>query len=356
MKRMKLKFLFALVWSFSLCGVLLQPAYARPVATELEVEESASPVDEPVCQSEESILNGLLADIPEEQLESVFQSNSPEFASAFNSCVDGGGDTAVCEEEAMQVALLDDQPQTEQPQPKKEPAKTPQQIKDELRKAMREHVFLMVNLYWMEHDMKVYGYWDQDGDGIADRLDRDSYNGHGVGKGYPRPIPGARADGHYNCEYFAQYFRQAFVAVFYERSQRNQCWKLEYQMHATIAFYYYYKGHDIYVFMEPQGGSAWFINTPTLPLNQMPGRGQNGVVNGIICYNTDKNAWTGVMRPDPKFPPLPGGIMDKLEGKGPIDMIPPIRQDILDKLPLPADKIKELKDLLEKAKNSRKDA
>lgn len=323
----------ALVSTVSLSVALLTPAHARPMIAELEVEEVSSVDDAPVCESEDSIIDGLLGSFSDDELESLYQQNNPKFAEAFNSCVDNGGNTSVCEEEAMELALL--APKTEftsfQEEPKKpttprRPARTPEQVKAELRKAMREHVFLMVNLYWMKKDMVDYGYWDQDGDGIADRLDRDSYNGHGVTKAYPRPIPGARADGHYNCEYFAQYFREAFVTVFGQdekgNNTKNECWKIEYNVHATIAFYYEYKGNDIYVFVEPQGGSAWFISMPTLPINSMPARGQNGRVNGIMCYNTDKNAWFGNARRPGAFA-LPPGIMDKLEGKTSLDDVLP---------------------------------
>jgi hypothetical protein len=201
------------------------------------------------------------------------------------------------------------------PAPKPVEALTEAELKQALKERMREYVFKMVNLYWKEHDLKTYGYWDQDGDGLADRLDQDSYNGHGVGKAYAKPIPGAREDGHYNCEYFAQNFWLAFRDVFYESNPKSQCWKLEYDGHATIAFYFEHKGESFYVFLEPQGGSSWFISLPQLPLNEMPARGSSRNVRGIMCHNLEENSWTGVER-YPGSKPLPKEILDQLlDGK-----------------------------------------
>ncbi len=215
----------------------------------------------------------------------------------------------------FQLIAFQDRDNTPPSTPKPLEAHTEAELKQTLKEKMREYVFKMVNLYWKEHDLKTYGYWDQDGDGLADRLDQDSYNGHGVGKAYPKPIPGAREDGHYNCEYFAQNFWLAYRDLFYESNPKNQCWKLEYDGHATIAFYFERKGESIYVFLEPQGGSSWFISLPQLPLNEMPARGSSRNIRGIMCHNLEENSWTGVER-FPGSKPLPAPILDQLlDGK-----------------------------------------
>lgn len=144
-----------------------------------------------------------------------------------------------------------------------------------------------VCLYWLNKDFNEFRNGDQDSDKIPDRVDRDSYHGHGKTRAadHPQPAPGSRADEHYNCEYFATNFWKAFVETVGQDG--GKCWIIHYAGHATVAWSY--KGE--FVIEEPQGGSPYFSKIPALVERNMPDRGQRATVGGAQVYNMPVNHW-----------------------------------------------------------------
>ncbi len=172
--------------------------------------------------------------------------------------------------------------------------------KDPTLVEIRKEVNKAVCEYWLEKDKNEPGGGNQDAEEersknlslIPDRLSNKSYNGHGVHKAYPHPIPGARADGHFNCEYFALYFRDAFVASFGDRG--GECWILHHSGHATAAWLY--KGQ--FVIIEPQGGSPYFVKFPELVPANLPARGEVKNVGGVTVYNRRHCNWLKIDEQD----------------------------------------------------------
>jgi hypothetical protein len=241
----------------------------------------------------------------------------PAFVNSLNTCLDHGGSTDTCATSAQASAFsnLGISPPAQQDQSAAtafggytftsgagQTARSDQAKPSD--KQNRAAVNRAVCRYWLEKDKNRPGGGDQDGDGIPDRLDRDSYNGHGVGQAYPHPIPGCRAeDGHYNCEYFALYFRDALVSTLGEDGAR--CWIVHHDGHATVSYCY----NGTFVIVEPQGGAPYFVDMPNLVLNNMPDPGASCIIDGARVYDYRKCNWLNISEQDPPrevpMPPRP---------------------------------------------------
>lgn len=145
-----------------------------------------------------------------------------------------------------------------------------------------------VCLYWLCKHIDQPGGGDQDKDRIPDAVDRDAYEGHGTRRSaaHVYPAPGARDDGHYNCEYFAMNYFKAFMETV--GRDGGNCWIVHYDRHATVAWSY----RDMFVVEEPQGGAPYFTRIPGLRLEAMPRLGSANKVGGANVYAFPINHWT----------------------------------------------------------------
>lgn len=151
---------------------------------------------------------------------------------------------------------------------------------------IRELVNLRVCMYWREKLKNQPNGGDQDHDGKPDVIDNSSYHGHGIRAPYKIPW-GARADGLFNCEFFAMYWREAFMATCTGAGKDGQCWIVFSQGHQTIL--YQYQGH--YFQIEPQGGSSFFIAAPSFDPSRLPGRGDKRKIGNATYFNYQLCTW-----------------------------------------------------------------